>query len=356
MQEGVVQEIDVAVIGAGLAGLTCAQELRQAGYAVVVLEKSRGLGGRAATRRLTQTCADHGLRYLDVQGTRSQALIDRLLAADVIVPWTEITHSLNESGVISVDSAQYWRYAAPEGMSAIAKTLATDLEIRRNQRVTEISPTLLPAPQGWKLAIESSQPVLPILARSLVIAIPAPQAIALLEPLVKFAEIKVMADKLRSVAFDPCLTAIAVYPAARLTEAQTLDWKALTLQNDPVLRWIGLDSSKRPNPLQPVVVLHSTPAFARQNFDAADLHIIGQQMLNQAAQRLVPWLQTAELLQVHRWRYAFVARALPESCLVSSIPLPIACCGEWCGGQQVEAAIESGMAAANQLGAVLQQK
>lgn len=49
---------DVAIIGAGMSGLICAQELQQAGYRVVVVEKSRGLGGRVTTRRLQDTCAD----------------------------------------------------------------------------------------------------------------------------------------------------------------------------------------------------------------------------------------------------------------------------------------------------------
>ena len=43
---------DVAIIGAGIAGLRAAETLRKAGLDVVVLEKSRGLGGRAATRRI----------------------------------------------------------------------------------------------------------------------------------------------------------------------------------------------------------------------------------------------------------------------------------------------------------------
>ena len=47
---------DIAVIGAGMAGLVCAQQLSQAGYSVVVVEKSRGVGGRVATRRLQGTC------------------------------------------------------------------------------------------------------------------------------------------------------------------------------------------------------------------------------------------------------------------------------------------------------------
>src|SRR6478672_4303562 len=46
---------DVAVIGAGISGISCAQQLRQVGYRVVVVEKSRGLGGRMATRRVQDT-------------------------------------------------------------------------------------------------------------------------------------------------------------------------------------------------------------------------------------------------------------------------------------------------------------
>jgi hypothetical protein len=361
-----MEKVDVAVIGAGLAGLTCAQQLRQAGYQVVVLEKSRGLGGRAATRRLLNTCADHGLRYLDSQGARSQFLIDRLLSTGDIALWTESTHTLSASGQLSVDSDRHPRYVAPDGMSTIAKALAIHLDVRRNHRVVAITP----APEGWKFAVESDPAVAsPIVARSLVIAIPAPQALTLLEPLTNsaeldstklgFTELEKMRVKLRSVQFDPCVTAIAAYPVTRLADSQSLEWKALTLENDPILKWIGRDSSKRPDASQPVFVLHSTATFAKQQFDAPVLQAVGQQMLDRAAQKSAPWLNEVERLQVHRWRYAFVSQSLSESCLVSQTPQPIVCCGEWCGewcsGQQVEAALESGAAAATHLENVLKR-
>jgi hypothetical protein len=244
-------------------------------------------------------------------------------------------------------------------MSTIAKELAIDLDVRRNQRVGSIFPTR----QGWKFTIEADQTIAaPVVARSLVVAIPAPQALALLEPIAdseafadfeELEELKEMQLKLRSVQFDPCITAIAVYPAARLADLQAVVWKALTLESDPILKWIGLDSSKRPNATQPVLVLHSTAAFAEQVFDAPDLRAIGQQILDRAAQQLMPWFNAAELLQVQRWRYAFVRQFLTESCLISRVPLPIVCCGEWCGGQQVETALASGAAAAVQIETML---
>ena len=42
---------DVVILGAGVAGLAAAQDLRAAGARVQVLDKSRGVSGRAATKR-----------------------------------------------------------------------------------------------------------------------------------------------------------------------------------------------------------------------------------------------------------------------------------------------------------------
>ncbi|MCB0018616.1 MAG: FAD-dependent oxidoreductase, partial [Anaerolineales bacterium] len=45
------QDADVVVIGGGLAGLTAALALGQAGRQVILLEKAAALGGRAASQQ-----------------------------------------------------------------------------------------------------------------------------------------------------------------------------------------------------------------------------------------------------------------------------------------------------------------
>ena len=42
----------IAIVGAGIAGLSCADRLRAAGWAVTLFDKGRAPGGRLSTRRL----------------------------------------------------------------------------------------------------------------------------------------------------------------------------------------------------------------------------------------------------------------------------------------------------------------
>ena len=59
-----VERFDVIVVGAGLAGLTAARELRRAGRSVVVLEASDGVGGRVRTDRVDGHLVDRGFQVL----------------------------------------------------------------------------------------------------------------------------------------------------------------------------------------------------------------------------------------------------------------------------------------------------
>lgn len=59
-----MSDVDVAVIGAGLAGLTCALTLVEAGRRVVVLEASDGVGGRVRTDEVDGFLLDRGFQVL----------------------------------------------------------------------------------------------------------------------------------------------------------------------------------------------------------------------------------------------------------------------------------------------------
>jgi renalase len=339
---------DVAIIGAGIAGLVCAQQLSQAGYSVLVVEKSRGLGGRVATRRLHDTFADHGACYLKPKDEITTRFVELLCQHDVLKVWDGEFIDISSMELDDTTSSSTGgRYIAPQGMSSIGKFLAQGLNILLNQRVVAINQT----PQKWSLTLEGSNEE--VTAKALAIAIPAPQAFLLLQPLTSSIIDTKFINKLASVEFFPSITVMAGYSPSSQPLPQ---WNAVTLQ-DEILAWIGYDSSKRINASQPILVVQSSANFAQTHLETPDLQPVGQQMLEVAAAKVkFPWLSNPEWMQVHRWRYAFPQNPLEETFLTAQTSLPLVCCGDWCGGNLIAGAMHSGIAAANQINSQLQQR
>lgn len=336
---------DIIVIGAGMAGLVCAQQLTQAGYSVKVIDKSRGVGGRVATRRLFDTKADHGACYIKPRDELSVRLINLLVQKGELEVWTDIVHTQDNSS-LAAHSPLPLPYTAPEGMNAIAKFLAQGLEIHRGERVNKIA---VNSQNQWHLTSETNKE---FTASSVVVAIPAPQAVMLLESLPENFLDNQFLEELRRVEYYPAITVMAGYPDS----SQLPEWKAITFKNNPVLGWIGLDSSKRKNPAQPHFVIHSSADFAEKYFES-DLQKVGHQILENAASNVsLPWLNNPQWMQVHRWRYAFPKTPLQQSCLTVETSSPLVCCGDWCGGNLIESAMLSGNAAAEYINSKLQQR
>ena len=85
--------IRVIVVGAGLAGLTCAYRLKQAGINAIIYEANARVGGRCWTRRGDfdeGQIAEHGGELIDQSHTRIRQLaqelrlpLDNLLRAEL---------------------------------------------------------------------------------------------------------------------------------------------------------------------------------------------------------------------------------------------------------------------------------
>ncbi|GCE93582.1 NAD(P)/FAD-dependent oxidoreductase [Arthrospira platensis] len=348
-------QVDIIVIGAGIAGLICAQQLRRAGYSVVVVEKSRGVGGRAATRRVGEDRVDHGLRYLEPTGETVGKLITAM-GSDLQL-WTDRIYQFR-SGEFQALPMQGC-YICPQGMNGVGKFLATDLDIWFGRRVESITPQ----DNGcWflDLAITADNyPETPkdIAAKGVVVAIPAPQALMLLES--PGAQIPAdMIAQIRSLNYDPSLAVMAGYSEdkwAALDNRNPL-WKGVEFPEGDRLEWVSLDSSRRQNPKTPILVFHSTPKFARQYLDVTDLETPGRMLLQTASDRLFSWLNSPEWMQVHRWRYAFCQESLSTPCITTITPLPLVGAGDWCSPKSIDGVLQSGMAAADWVNSQLQKR
>lgn len=327
---------DVIVIGAGMAGLICAQKLKQAGLDVTIVEKSAGVGGRMATRRLQGTWVDHGAQLISVKSDSFGRFIRKLKEKHIVQEWTRDVYQLSASGLFPPDADnRHTRYCCPMGMTAIAKYLGSELAIINNTRIIGVNYK----EAKWQL-VTDRQDILE--TKAIVSTIPAPQFLPLFEEVLASAPSFLQA--LQSVKFAPSVTIMAGYNASN---SVPVEWQAIRCVNDPILDWISYDSSKHSEKaVQPVFVLQSTAEFAKQSMEEPDLEIAGKPLLNQAGKLLAKWLANPEWWQVHRWRYAIAEESLGVSCLSTSIPLSLVCAGDWCAGKNIEAAYHSGLAAA----------
>ncbi|MFE4105141.1 NAD(P)/FAD-dependent oxidoreductase [Almyronema epifaneia] len=343
---------EIVVVGAGLAGLVCAQQLAQAGYRVSVLEKSRGLGGRLATRRLQNTCADQGTRSLQADSELLRSLIAHLVPIDILQPWSAQAYRWQAQQLVASQSSAH--YSAPQGITAVAKFLAKGLTIQRQCRVIALSREA----DTWQLQIQTPDAVTALTAKVVVLAIPAPQALDLLKPLRAEVVSTDAIAALEQIRYWPCLSVIAGYPPHCFGQFGALPlpgwWVEFT--NDADLAWVGLESSKRPEADFPLIVLQSSTAFAQAYGETTDLLATGKQLLQSAAGRILPWLSQPDWLQGHRWRYGFVAQPQVEPLLTLAADPWLLICGDGHGGAGVTAALQSGFATADSLNQQLEQR
>ncbi len=130
----------IGIVGAGLAGAGAAYALRSTDHDVTILEKSRGVGGRAATRRRDGCRYDHGANYVKLPDQRTGDLI-RDLGEDGLVDIEEPVWTFGADGEITPgDGDDEHKYTWEAGVTQFAKRLLaeTDAEVRTTTRAESI--------------------------------------------------------------------------------------------------------------------------------------------------------------------------------------------------------------------------
>jgi predicted NAD/FAD-dependent oxidoreductase len=313
-----------AIVGAGIAGLTAAGELQRAGWAVQVLEKARGVGGRAATRREGAHRFDHGAQYFSCRSTAFTDAVARWTAAGTVQPWDGRIVAFARDSAVPRES-RHPRYVGVPGMSAVARQLAEGIDCRCNSRVVALRYT-----HEWELELASGGTVA---ADALVLTPPPAQSAALLTTVRS-----PLRGRLADVAMQPCWALLLAFD-----QPLPVAFAAAYIDTDSPLAWCARDTSKPGRGPGERWVVH-----ARADWSARHLELDAAAAARQLSAAFNAWVgdMPAPVLQLaHRWRYAQASKSLEESSWYDP-DLRLALAGDWCAGSRMEGAWLAGRNAA----------
>lgn len=313
--------IRIGIIGAGMAGLTCAAELARHGVASVLFDKGRGPGGRMATRRAEHQGVtlhfDHGAQYFTAHDPAFSAAIENWLLHGAVARWP---------------AAGAHAYVGTPGMNAPLKYMARDLDVRWGTRIAQVSAM----DGGWQMAhADGSEQV-----SHCVCAIPAEQTAQLLK-----TAAPQMARFAGRVVSDPCWTVMAAFDAPLPIEPDSIREQTADIS------WAARNSAKPDRSGPESWVIQASAEYSREylELDAEDAaqQILARFLAEHAAARVMPAYITA-----HRWRYA-MPRPNTAPRILWDDRQKIGAAGDWLVRPEVEGAWLSGKALAEAVAASL---
>lgn len=320
----------VAVVGAGIAGLACARRLVASGHEVKVYDKGRGVGGRAATRRIqigdSDLRFDHGAQYFTARGPAFRAEVDRLVAAGAVERYPNSVIGFTDTARTLFPDEP--RFVGAPGMNAMAKALADGLDVETSSSIRECTRDA----HGWALALSDGVRTGPF--DNVVIAVPAEQAAELLLPIAPS-----LAHEAQAARTSPCWAAMLLFASPF-----RVDFEAARVEGSSQLAWVA--QMKGNSSAYSCWVLHAKPDWSRENIEQSaewvadalawefsELARIGVKPLHASA---------------HRWRYAQVQISTGRP-FAWDAGLGIGVCGDWRLGPRLELAWQSGDALSSEI-------
>lgn len=319
----------IAIVGAGLAGLTLANQLKQTAE-VTLFEKSRGVGGRLATRWADPFYFDHGAQFFKAHSPAFKQLIEPLLAKGVVARWDARFVEIAQG---EIQQSRQWdkfypHYVGVPSMNAFAGALAEGLAIQLNTQVARLNKH-----QGmWQLWDEQGRELGEF--DWVVLAIPVAQAAALLQQPTSFS------NQLTSIKMNACFALMLGFE-----QPLSLPFDAALVRGADI-SWISVNSSKPGRNDSFTLLINSTNAWANDHIDD-DREAVMAHLCHETSKTIGQSVDGAVHKVVHGWRYANVGKQTSPAYLVDA-QQQIGVCSDWLIQGRVNAAFDSGLALAEQ--------
>jgi predicted NAD/FAD-dependent oxidoreductase len=309
--------MQIAIVGAGMAGLSCATRLAALGHELALFDKGRGPGGRMATRRVeadgTMLRFDHGAQYFTARDPRFVEQVARWEREGVVARW-------------DVAGADAW--VGTPAMNAPIKAMAGRHDVQFGTRIEQ----LLRGGDGWQLDGDGAPDRR---FDAVVVALPAEQAGPLLQQ-----HAGAMGDLADATRSDPCWTVMAAFE-------QRLPSEQDTIRHHGAIGWAARNNAKPGRGSAECWVVQASPDWSRAHLED-EATAVETALLDQLADAIGAPLPPRLAISAHRWRFARSGSAGEEA--LWDAQQRIGVCGDWLLGPRVEAAYLSGLILAETVG------
>lgn len=334
---------NIAIIGAGMSGLSCATYLQNAGLKVTIFDKSRGPSGRMSTRVVTDENGnhwqcDHGAQYFTARSAEFMTEVKRWQDVGVAEVWNPrlkvIEDGLCKERTTKSPVSLINRYVGTPRMTAPANFLASQLKLVTSTSINQIKN----AEHGFILSSLEHGEISEVFDIVL-FAIPAPQAAVLLQSINS-----TLNEIANSVTMRGCWALMVRY-----AEPLAFPFDGAFVNGD-TLSWVARDSAKpkrlkdAKNSMTETWLLHGSMAWSETHIEDTAEGVTKDLLIafNEIGKITNTPMPTPIIATAHRWRYADSVPLLNHGSVWAN-EAKLGLCGEWLNGGKVEGAWLSGL-------------
>jgi predicted NAD/FAD-dependent oxidoreductase len=294
-----MDETEVLIVGAGVAGLSCARTLMAGGLSVKVVDRSRAVGGRCALKAPgARVMADLGPVFVHGDDPEFLAWVETF-GDDLIPGWPRVVEGTGAPCQPAAFEPGQRRFGLKSGLRTLADDLARGVDLVLGAEVR----SFLWEPEGFVVTTDHQT----FRARNLVLALALEQSRALLG---NHPQVDAL---LKPFASLPCLTVVASYGPG--TPAP--HWDIGYPETSKIVLLASQEGTKRgldPNQ-ERLFVVQARPGWSASRLEG-DRDRWAQELLDEAGRLWGAWATQPQAVVAHRWKYA---RLDPSSHLVRPV-------------------------------------
>jgi len=315
----------IAIIGAGISGLTVANQLTKHAE-IKIFEKARGVGGRMSTRSTPDFQFDHGAQHFYVKTAAFKNFLKPLEEQKIVARWDADFCEIDFDKIVYRKkwSQEYPHFVATPKMNSLCKYLARGLDISLQTQVKKI----VVVEKKWQVFDEQNNSL--GIFDWVISSAPAEQTSELMPQCFAYLDV---AKKTKMLG---CFSLMLAFE-----NPLPILWQAALVKNSKI-SWISLDSSKPQRTTQNCLVAHSTNVWAEAHLED-DINQIQQTLIAELTQVIGCDASLAKHANIHRWRYANAEKRYGKKALVDA-ENKLAVCGDWLIQGRIESAFESAVA------------